>query len=107
MSFYINKIINFYYILPIIYFSLQYLEKYINESEHGLIYFSMGSLLRSATFRKEKLDAFLYAFSKIPQRVLWKWDQDVLPGKSDNIKLIKWAPQRDILGNGANLNVYL
>lgn len=58
----------------------------------------MGSLLRGETFPEEKRNAFLYAFSKIPQRVLWKWEGDVLPGKSDNIMISKWMPQRDILG---------
>lgn len=58
----------------------------------------MGSFLRSETFSKEKRDAFLHVFSKIPQRVLWKWEADDLPGKSANIMTAKWMPQRDILG---------
>lgn len=58
----------------------------------------MGSLLRSETFPEHKRDAFLYAFSKIPQRVLWKWEADDLPGKTDNIMTVKWSPQRDVLG---------
>lgn len=76
----------------------QNIEKFINESKHGVVYFCMGSLLRGETFPPEKREAFLYAFSKIPQRVLWKWEGDVLPGKSDNIMISKWMPQRDILG---------
>lgn len=59
----------------------------------------MGSLLRGDTFPEEKRDAFLYAFSQISQRVLWKWEGDLLPGKSDNVMIAKWMPQRDILGN--------
>ncbi|XP_065219046.1 UDP-glycosyltransferase UGT5-like isoform X47 [Planococcus citri] len=75
------------------------IEKFINESKHGVVYFCMGSLLRGETFPPEKREAFLYAFSKIPQRVLWKWEGDVLPGKSDNIMISKWMPQRDILAH--------
>ncbi|XP_065219012.1 UDP-glycosyltransferase UGT5-like isoform X15 [Planococcus citri] len=78
---------------------LQNIEKFINESKHGVVYFCMGSLLRGETFPPEKREAFLYAFSKIPQRVLWKWEGDVLPGKSDNIMISKWMPQRDILAH--------
>ncbi|XP_065219027.1 UDP-glycosyltransferase UGT5-like isoform X30 [Planococcus citri] len=77
----------------------QNIEKFINESKHGVVYFCMGSLLRGETFPPEKREAFLYAFSKIPQRVLWKWEGDVLPGKSDNIMISKWMPQRDILAH--------
>jgi hypothetical protein len=42
--------------------------------------------------------AFLEAFSKLKQRVLWKWENDSLPGQSSNLKLGKWLPQSDILG---------
>ena len=77
---------------------LQDLEKFLNESTHGVVYFCMGSLLRGETFPEEKRNAFLHAFSKLPQRVLWKWEGDELPGKSDNIMIRKWMPQRDILG---------
>lgn len=79
-------------------YCFQNIEKFINEATQGVIYFSMGSLLRSETFPKRKLNAFLYAFSKIPQRILWKWGSDTLPGKSDNIMISKWMPQRDIFG---------
>lgn len=73
-------------------------EKFLNESKDGVVYFSMGSLLRGESFPEEKRNAFLYAFSKIPQRVLWKWEGDELPGKADNIRISKWMPQRDIFG---------
>ncbi|KAK7582379.1 hypothetical protein V9T40_013824 [Parthenolecanium corni] len=82
------------------------IEKFINESKHGVVYFCMGSLLRSETFTEEKRDAFLYAFSKIPQRVLWKWEADNLPGKSDNIMTVKWMPQRDVLAH-PNIKLFI
>jgi glucuronosyltransferase len=42
--------------------------------------------------------AFLEAFSKLKQRVLWKWETDSLPEQPSNVKLDKWLPQSDILG---------
>jgi glucuronosyltransferase len=42
--------------------------------------------------------AFLTAFSKLKQKVLWKWESDSLPGQPNNVKLGKWLPQSDILG---------
>lgn len=77
---------------------LQDIEKFINESKHGVIYFSLGSLLKAETMPKAKLSAFMKAFSVLPQRVLWKWGGDTLPEKSDDIFISKWMPQRDILG---------
>jgi hypothetical protein len=54
-----------------------------------------------------KKNAFLQVFSKLKQRVLWKWETDTLPGQPKNVKLGKWLPQSDILGKcwyGNNLN---
>lgn len=58
----------------------------------------MGSLLKSETMPDAKRIAFLNAFAKLPQRVIWKWGDIDLPGKTDNIFSAGWMPQRDILG---------
>lgn len=70
----------------------------MNGAKDGVIYFCLGSLLQARTMPVEKRNAFLKAFSQIPQRVLWKYEEDDLPGKTDNIMIRKWMPQRDILG---------
>lgn len=38
-------------------------------------------------------------FSRLPQRVLWKWESDSMPGKPDNVMLRRWLPQQDVLGH--------
>lgn len=58
----------------------------------------MGSLLRGETFPAKKRQMFINVFKKIPQRILWKWEGDELPGKPPNVMISKWMPQRDILG---------
>ncbi|PNF35836.1 UDP-glucuronosyltransferase 2B1 [Cryptotermes secundus] len=82
------------------------LEDYLNEAEHGVIYFSMGSMIRAETLPSEKRDAFLQAFSELPQRVLWKWESDAMPGQPNNVKIAKWLPQFDIL-NHPNVRVFV
>lgn len=57
----------------------------------------MGSLIRSETFPIDKRQMFLNVFKTIPQRVLWKWEGELLD-KPSNVMLRKWMPQRDILG---------
>lgn len=74
------------------------LQDYLDGAKDGVIYFSMGSNLQSANLPKEKRDAILKVFSKLKMKVLWKWEDDVLPGQPDNVKLGKWLPQQDILG---------
>jgi UDP:flavonoid glycosyltransferase YjiC (YdhE family) len=76
----------------------QDLQKYLDEAPDGVIYFSMGSNIRSTSMPESKRNAFLGAFSKLKQRILWKWESDTLPGQPSNVKLGKWLPQSDILG---------
>ncbi|XP_008191816.1 UDP-glycosyltransferase UGT5 isoform X4 [Tribolium castaneum] len=73
------------------------LEKWINESAHGVIYFSLGSMIKGHTFPDEKRSEFLKAFGRLPQRVLWKWENETMSGKPDNVMIQKWMPQLDIL----------
>jgi glucuronosyltransferase len=76
----------------------QEFQKYLDEAADGVIYFSMGSNLQSHLMPESKRNAFLGAFSKLKQHVLWKWESDTLPGQASNVKFGKWLPQTDILG---------
>jgi glucuronosyltransferase len=80
----------------------QDIDKFLNESEHGAIFFSLGSTVRADTFSEHKMAAFLQAFSELPQRVLWKWEGNKLPGQPKNIMTAKWLPQVDVLGESLN-----
>lgn len=80
------------------------LETFINEAKDGVIYFSLGSLVRAETLPKDKLEAVISAFSGIPQRVLWKIDTTVeLP---QNVMADKWYPQFEILSH-PNVRVFI
>ncbi|KAJ8917748.1 hypothetical protein NQ315_005199 [Exocentrus adspersus] len=75
------------------------LQKFLDNAKEGVIYFSMGSNLKSKNLPVEKREAILKAFSKRREKVLWKWEDDVLPGQPANVKLGKWLPQQDILAH--------
>lgn len=77
---------------------------FINESKEGVIYFSLGSLVRAETLPKDKLQAFISAFSELPQRVIWKTDDIV--GLPDNVRTSKWYPQFEILSH-PNVRVFI
>ena len=63
----------------------------------GVIYFSLGSVARGETMPPQYRQAFVEAFSRLPQRVLWKYEGE-LEGLSDNVKTSSWLPQQDVLG---------
>ncbi|KAJ9582123.1 hypothetical protein L9F63_003537, partial [Diploptera punctata] len=75
------------------------LEDYINGAEHGVIYFNMGSIIKTESFPTEIMNEFFQAFSELPHRILWKWESDEMSGKPENVKISRWLPQFDILNH--------
>ncbi|CAK1547653.1 unnamed protein product [Leptosia nina] len=73
------------------------LQKYLNSSKNGVIYLSFGSNVLSSMLPAEKIQILINTFSKLPFDIVWKWEEDELPGKSENIKVSKWLPQSDLL----------
>ena len=45
---------------------------------------------------------FINVFSKLKQRVLWKWETETMDDLAKNVKLSKWVPQQDVLGSSGN-----
>ncbi|KAH1028367.1 hypothetical protein HUJ05_001726 [Dendroctonus ponderosae] len=84
----------------------QDIENWINNSEHGVIYFSLGSMIKGHTFPEEQRKAFIRAFAKLPQRILWKWENETMLDKPDNVMISKWMPQFDILSH-SNVKVFI
>lgn len=76
---------------------MQDLQKYLDSSKNGVIYLSLGSNVPSSFLPQEKIQIFLNVFAKLPYDIIWKWETDELPGKTDNIKIAKWLPQPDLL----------
>lgn len=54
-------------------------------------------MLRSTTTPREKIETIIGALKELPQRFIWKWEEDSLPGNPPNIYLSKWLPQNEIL----------
>uniref|UniRef100_A0A1B0CGN3 Udp-glucoronosyl and udp-glucosyl transferase n=2 Tax=Lutzomyia longipalpis TaxID=7200 RepID=A0A1B0CGN3_LUTLO len=77
----------------------QKMQEFIDGAEHGVVFFSLGSNVKSSLLALEKLDAILKTFAKLKQRVLFKWEADSLPNQPKNVMTQKWMPQDDILAN--------
>uniref|UniRef100_A0A1I8Q3X2 UDP-glucuronosyltransferase n=1 Tax=Stomoxys calcitrans TaxID=35570 RepID=A0A1I8Q3X2_STOCA len=82
------------------------IEKFINDSKHGVIYFSMGSNLKSKDIPVEKKNEILKAFKNLKQRVLWKFEDKELKDKPENVLISDWFPQDDILAH-KNVQVFI
>lgn len=45
-------------------------------------------------------------FAELPYKILWKFEDDQLEGKPNNIKTNKWLPQQDLLGH-PNIKLFI
>ncbi|KAG5871832.1 hypothetical protein JTB14_036484 [Gonioctena quinquepunctata] len=75
------------------------LQDYLDSAPQGVVYFSLGSNVKSANISEKTRDVIIQALSELPYKVLWKWETDYLPGQPDNVLTRKWIPQQDVLGH--------
>lgn len=75
----------------------QELKSYLDSSERGIVYFSLGTNVSPSSLSAEKIQAITNGLSKLKYDVLIKWDFEKLPGKGNNTKVAKWLPQPDLL----------
>ncbi|CAL8107627.1 unnamed protein product [Orchesella dallaii] len=82
------------------------LENFLSEGKDGFILFNLGSIVQPKDMPVATSKMFLNVFSKLKQKVIWKWDGD-LPGEVPaNVKVAKWLPQQDILGH-PNIKIFI
>jgi glucuronosyltransferase len=75
-------------------------QKWLDESKDGCIYFTLGSMVRIETFPKEMIQQIYASFEKIaPVRVLMKIakKEDLLPGLPKNVMTQPWFSQNAVL----------
>ncbi|CAO1424243.1 unnamed protein product [Diamesa tonsa] len=82
------------------------IKNFLDNAEDGVIYFSMGSFIQSKNWPIEKRQALVNVFGKLKQKVLWKYENETLPGNPGNIMIGSWLPQRDILAH-PNVKVFI
>ncbi|KYB27842.1 hypothetical protein TcasGA2_TC032756 [Tribolium castaneum] len=78
----------------------QDLENLVSNNTFGVVYLSMGSMVRTESFKPEILQAMFDAFAELPYTVLWKASPEKFPKGlkiPENIHFKTWMPQIDIL----------
>ncbi|XP_073825539.1 UDP-glycosyltransferase UGT5-like [Musca autumnalis] len=77
----------------------QDIQQFINSSSDDVIYFSLGSNVKSKDFSPERLSMIINIFKKLPYKILWKFENPHLPGKPVNVFIKDWFPQPDLLAH--------
>ncbi|VVC99830.1 unnamed protein product, partial [Leptidea sinapis] len=77
----------------------QHIERFIDESDHGVIVFSLGAQTKSTSLSGRKQNILINVFSKLKQRIIWKYAESAEEGTliGNNILRVKWIPQKDVL----------
>ncbi|CAH1636145.1 unnamed protein product [Spodoptera littoralis] len=78
----------------------------IDNSVHGVIYFSMGSFLKSNSMPTNLTKNILQMFGELKQTVIWKFEGNNLQGIPNNVHIVNWAPQQSILAH-PNVKIFL
>lgn len=68
----------------------------MDNAKNGVIYFSMGSNLKSADWPEETKQNLLKMLGGLKQTVLWKFEEQ-LSDPPKNVHISKWFPQLSIL----------
>lgn len=67
--------------------------------DDGFILFSLGTYLPSSAMSPQKRAIFVNVFSRLKQKVIWKYESNDIPDLQKNILLSKYLPQQDLLGH--------
>ncbi|XP_059525730.1 UDP-glucuronosyltransferase 2A1-like isoform X2 [Myotis daubentonii] len=74
------------------------MEEFVQSSgEHGVVVFSLGSMVKNLT--EEKANLIASALAQIPQKVLWRYKGKKPATLGANTRLYDWIPQNDLLGH--------
>lgn len=75
------------------------IQSFLDSASDGAILFTMGSIILGRNWEVKKREAFVKAFGKLKQKVLWKYENETLPNKPENVMICPWIPQRDVLAH--------
>ncbi|KAL5242234.1 hypothetical protein ACI65C_009644 [Semiaphis heraclei] len=71
--------------------------EFIENSPHGVILFTLGSVVNMSTSPDYIINPIKEALAEVPQRILWKYEKEYMVNKPKNVMIRKWFPQREIL----------
>nr|XP_018901567.1 PREDICTED: UDP-glucuronosyltransferase 2C1-like [Bemisia tabaci] len=75
------------------------LQKFMDEANHGVIYFYLGSMVDDETLGARRFQSIITALGRLKQRVVFNWKESASFKPSANVLVHPWAPQQDILGH--------
>ena len=75
-----------------------HLASWLEQADHGVVFVSFGSVITAAKMPKEKRRMMMRVFSRLEQRVVWKWETE-MEDVPANVLLSSWLPQPSLLAD--------
>ncbi|XP_063896799.1 UDP-glucosyltransferase 2-like [Helicoverpa armigera] len=72
------------------------LKKIFDNAKNGVVYFSLGSNLKSKDLPEDMKQGILKVLGELKQTVIWKFEES-FPNTPKNVHIVQWAPQQSIL----------
>ncbi|XP_011694177.1 PREDICTED: UDP-glucuronosyltransferase-like [Wasmannia auropunctata] len=82
------------------------LQQFLDDAMEGFIYVSFGTMATCRNLPKETLRNLVEVFSKLPYKIVWKFECDELPGKLDNAFISNWFLQQSVLAH-PNIKLFI
>ncbi|CAH2095521.1 unnamed protein product [Euphydryas editha] len=76
----------------------QNLKEIFDNSSNGVIYFSLGSNLKSSSLPESIKRDLVQMFSEFKETVIWKFEKSI-PDLPQNVHIIPWIPQQSVLSH--------
>ncbi|XP_011705118.1 PREDICTED: UDP-glucuronosyltransferase 2B19-like, partial [Wasmannia auropunctata] len=71
--------------------------EFLDGAKNGAVVISLGTNVKWKSIGLDKIKTVILALSKLKQRVLWKLDIEVPFPISDNLMIVKWMQQSEVL----------
>ena len=82
------------------------LKEYMDSHPEGVVYVSFGSGFKPSQMTTTQKITFHEAFRELNYPIIWIWDGDDVTGIPQNVKIMSWVPQNDLLAH-PNLKAFL
>jgi len=79
------------------------LQTFADGAHAGFIVLTFGSAIPVSSMPTHIVEMFVRVFARIPQRIFWKWEKEskIERKLTDNVMMVDWLPQQDLLGKQA------
>lgn len=84
---------------------MQNLQKFLDESLEGVVYFSLGISMEGTSMPAQYLTKLQVIFRDLPYKVVWKWENSTMTDKPPNVFIAKFLPQVYVLGKFYQMEV--